>query len=89
MADDADSLLSSYGDGKMSFKELCDRFENLTPPSPKPAPKNWGEKFAQAEEGDDSIAAALYRAEYAGDITAAEEEKLFDIYSRKNPTSPL
>lgn len=86
MAENADSLLRAYGSGKMTFPELLDKFGKLTPPLPRPAAKNWSQVYAQAEEGDNSIPAALYRAEYAGNISAAEETKLLAAY-RKGKTA--
>lgn len=80
MSDDADVLLRRYGAGKITFQELSDKFSALAAPPPKPDPKNWAEVYQQAEEGDDSIPAALYRASYAGNITAAEEAKLWASY---------
>lgn len=89
MADDARYLLMDYGAGKMTFQELSAKFAALKPPAQKPAAQNWGQVYAQAEEGDDSIAAVLRGASYAGNITAAEEDKLFAIYCKSNPSSPV
>ena len=83
MADNADSLLRSYGRGDITFDQLTEKFSQLPPVPKRPEPTSWGEVYQQAEEGDPSISAALYRANYAGNITDAEEAKLLAAIRRK------
>lgn len=88
MTDTADSLLSAYGRGEMTFAELVTKFTTELPmtlplETREPA-RTWGEVYQRAEEGDDTdIPAALSRASYAREITEAEAEQLRAIYKKR------
>lgn len=90
MADTAASLIDSYAYGNITFPQLVEKFSALPMAKPKSMRdgRTWADVYREAELGDDTdIPDALYTAQFAGQITAAQEQQLLAIYRRRVPAS--
>jgi hypothetical protein len=88
MADTAESLIDSYSYGKLTFDQLVEKFSKLPMSAPKSlrSGRTWADVYREAEEGDDTdIPNALYTAQFAGQITKAQEAQLLAIYRKRVP----
>lgn len=88
MADTAESLIDSYAYGEISFPQLVEKFSDLPMGRPHSMRdgRSWADVYRESETGDATdIPDALYTAQFAGQITKAEEQQLLGIYRKRVP----